>query len=405
MAKRGINVTFLADVRDFLRGAGKAEDALDDVSDALDDVARDGDKATQKLERDFRDLANSSERSFDQIARDAKQSFGKVRQSADTSLPAKGQSRASELGTEVGAEFGQNIGEGISSQATGIAGATDLALGTVGGLLPALGPVGAAVGVGALFVGSIVRGVSAAAAEQKARIAALVEQSLSGAVSKAEETGQSVALAYLRGQSSAFEQAEQIASLLGLDDTNAALARLGELARDSGVQVGDALLAVGGAGQAAVGAQAKVERQLLANLEAYRRLQRTAEDQVQTEGKVATETQRSLDALLLATEAGEDLLGYTRQNREAVALTVAAAQTLDQATRDQTAPAQKNAEYARQSADAAERQAAALGDTARYIEDARRAAASRDWAAWEQALRRGGTAAGTIRAELSEVPR
>lgn len=59
-----IKIDFLANVRDFVRGTGDAEEALDDVADSLDDMAadakkggRDAERAVERLEDGFRDAA------------------------------------------------------------------------------------------------------------------------------------------------------------------------------------------------------------------------------------------------------------------------------------------------------------------------------------------------------------
>ena len=66
MAK-GIRINFLADVRDFLRGTKDLEKELDDVADSLDDLARNGDDATEKLERSFKDLARETRKAGDDM--------------------------------------------------------------------------------------------------------------------------------------------------------------------------------------------------------------------------------------------------------------------------------------------------------------------------------------------------
>lgn len=66
MAK-GISINFLADVKDFLKGTKNVEDSLDDVSSSLDDVVKDGTKATDKLETGFRDLAKQAKASGSDI--------------------------------------------------------------------------------------------------------------------------------------------------------------------------------------------------------------------------------------------------------------------------------------------------------------------------------------------------
>jgi hypothetical protein len=66
MAK-GISINFLADVRDFLKGTKNVEDELDDVADSLDDVAKEGEQANEKLEDSFRELAKASKKAGDDI--------------------------------------------------------------------------------------------------------------------------------------------------------------------------------------------------------------------------------------------------------------------------------------------------------------------------------------------------
>ena len=55
MASKGIVINFLSDVRDFLRGTGDVEEALDDVVDSLEDVSKEGDQAAEKLADSFKD--------------------------------------------------------------------------------------------------------------------------------------------------------------------------------------------------------------------------------------------------------------------------------------------------------------------------------------------------------------
>ena len=66
MAGKGISINFLANVREFLRGTEQVEGALDEVADSLDGMAADGDDATEKLERSFRDLTKTATKEADQ---------------------------------------------------------------------------------------------------------------------------------------------------------------------------------------------------------------------------------------------------------------------------------------------------------------------------------------------------
>lgn len=68
----GINIPFLSDVRDFLRGTKNVEGALDDVADALDDVGTDAKTAGRDLDRGLgdgaKDAAKSADRALDNVS-------------------------------------------------------------------------------------------------------------------------------------------------------------------------------------------------------------------------------------------------------------------------------------------------------------------------------------------------
>lgn len=57
-----LELTMLANVKDVQRGAKDVEASLEQVADSLDDVAKDGDKATERLEASFKELADSAKR-------------------------------------------------------------------------------------------------------------------------------------------------------------------------------------------------------------------------------------------------------------------------------------------------------------------------------------------------------
>lgn len=95
MAK-GISINFLADVRDFLKGTKNVEDELDDVADSLDDVAREGDQATEKLEDGFRDLAKATKKAGDDVGDNMKKGFKKAEDGSDA-LKENAQSNAKEV--------------------------------------------------------------------------------------------------------------------------------------------------------------------------------------------------------------------------------------------------------------------------------------------------------------------
>lgn len=100
MAK-GISINFLADVKDFLRGTTNVEDSLDDVSDSLNEMAKDGDKATEDLTKSFRELQKEASRAGreagDGIGTNLKKGFKEASQGAED-LAENTKSNAKEVG-------------------------------------------------------------------------------------------------------------------------------------------------------------------------------------------------------------------------------------------------------------------------------------------------------------------
>lgn len=95
MASKGIVINFLSDVRDFLRGTGDVEEALDDVVDSLEDVSKEGDQAAEKLADSFKDnmkeVSRAAREAGDGIGSDlnrgtkrAKEGLGELRDEANS---------------------------------------------------------------------------------------------------------------------------------------------------------------------------------------------------------------------------------------------------------------------------------------------------------------------------------
>jgi hypothetical protein len=153
MAK-GIRINFLSDVKDFLRGTKDVEKELDEVADSLDDVAKDGDKATEKLEKSFKDMAKEASKA----GKDAQDGLGKGFKGAAA--------HGGEAAQEIKDEFKSNLSEVTSSFDGSVESMGDLVQGTLGGLVGSLGPLGIAVGAaGALGVGVLIAKITEAAEE------------------------------------------------------------------------------------------------------------------------------------------------------------------------------------------------------------------------------------------------
>jgi polyhydroxyalkanoate synthesis regulator phasin len=125
MAGRGIVIDFLANVRDYLKGAGDVEESFDRVAGALDDVARDGEQATERLEGSFEDLSRTikqeteqatehAEDSFRDLSRTASRETGQIGDDLETSMRSGARSARESL-KDVRSEAGQTARESAAS--------------------------------------------------------------------------------------------------------------------------------------------------------------------------------------------------------------------------------------------------------------------------------------------------
>lgn len=137
----GFKFTLLSDVRGFLKGTTDVEQALDDVADSLDDLARDteadADKAADALERKFRDA-------FDEVKTDAKDAGKKIGDEVED-----GTRRASEGVDDFKSEAKQSARESAASFSGEFEDVGDLVQETLANALGGFGPIGAAAGIAA----------------------------------------------------------------------------------------------------------------------------------------------------------------------------------------------------------------------------------------------------------------
>lgn len=168
---RPIKIELDAETTAAERGLGNTADALDDVSDALDNV----DKATRDTDRGLDDIADASrdaerglkdvEDAADDAARVLDRDLTKALKDAEDQAERTGKRvgddsergfrRASDATDEFKDEARQNFGEVASSFTGDMDSAADLVQGTLGGLAGSLaGPAGALAGVGAGVFGA-----------------------------------------------------------------------------------------------------------------------------------------------------------------------------------------------------------------------------------------------------------
>lgn len=183
---KGIEISFLSNVRDLLKGTTSVDEALDKVSDALDDVTRDGDKAAGKLERSFRDVSEEARDATRDIERtgDALEKAGRKGQGIDTDVRV-GTAGAGEAVREWGDEARANISETFSSFRGEAGDLVQVAQDTFGGVISNLGPLGMVAGA----AGAVGIGLLQAAMEDGQEAAEEYRQRVSDLTAEFIETG------------------------------------------------------------------------------------------------------------------------------------------------------------------------------------------------------------------------
>ena len=184
MAGRGINIDFISDVSKFLRGTRDISEALEDVADSLDDLARDADKAgekagkgiadgieggiddagdaTKKLERKFKDT-------FDEVKADSKKAGDDVGDNVK-----RGFKRAEQGAAEFKDEAKSTAREGAASFTGEFEDVADVIQETLANALAGFGPMGAVAGMAAAagigILVSVLQGSAEKAAEAKEKV-------------------------------------------------------------------------------------------------------------------------------------------------------------------------------------------------------------------------------------------
>lgn len=362
MARKGIVVDFVANVREFLRGTDDVERSLDDVADSLDDVAREGEDATRDLERDIKDLARDSERSFKEIARDARKSFDDVGDAGkrgfkkvEDSSESAGQvisDEARQSSAELGASFDGSF-ESIVDGFRDVSSAAGTELGGVAGY--ALG-FGTAIGIG--LITKIVEGIN----EGKERVRAGADALFGSITAAAEESGRSAARILTEGLLDEAAKQERLMDVLGVDNITDALVEVNRIAGAVGASSGDIYDALTGTAEDT----ARVLGQVETNVD-------------RLEGKARRGDARSAAAAEDAITAQNKLnkaAGYKADTEERAATAVRTqAQIEGQAIADKqesAALAERNAVAAEKAAAANERSAAAAKQARSYWRDIER---------------------------------
>lgn len=228
-----LKLDILANTRQFTGEMKQAGASVEDVSEALDDMARDGDKAGDKLERSFRD-----------IVQDAKKADKAVEKIGDTSK--KGFTKASGAGAEFKEESLANFSEVTSSFDGSMSSIGELAQGTLGGVAANIPGIGIAAGVAALGIGAITTELT----NMETRSKEIKDGIIGDFLEIGDALDQEAVNARVRdilGVDATRKEAELLADILDINVGQAALAMAGDF-ESAGVTVEDVMEGINNAG-------------------------------------------------------------------------------------------------------------------------------------------------------------
>lgn len=170
-----IKINFLANTRDAVRNVGDIGDALSDVSESLDDVARDAARSGSKISDAYSDAAKDGERAAERLERSFKDASDATARNGVSGPEkfAKTTKESAEEANESVRTFKDEAKSNLSEVASSFDGSTqsivDLFQGTLGGVVADLGPIGLAAGaLAAAGVGLIGAKIQQTEADQEA---------------------------------------------------------------------------------------------------------------------------------------------------------------------------------------------------------------------------------------------
>lgn len=236
-----IEINMLYNVSDVVRGAKDVDSAFDKVADSLDDLAKDAQRAGDKIEdglvdgakdgaRKADDQLEKLERGFKELADTAKRESKQAGDALDTNV-GKGMKSATGNVQEFRSEAVQNFSEVTSSFDGSMSSIVDLAQGTFGGLAAGIaGPIGLAAGGAAVAVG-------------------LIGAAIDGLGSSTEADQEKVgewAQSYIEAGSTILTSAQSTAKVLEIIQDPEKFKEAEEAAKDWGVTTATAIAALSG---------------------------------------------------------------------------------------------------------------------------------------------------------------
>lgn len=303
MAKE-LKIDLLADTRDFQRGVQDAEKELAQVSDALDDVARDGDSTARKLERSFDDVSDAARESGDEASSRLERSFKDIADSARKSGDDAGDGlkKGIDKGSDAAGEFADEAKSSAKESAASFSGefedVGDLIQEVAANAFAGFGPLGAAAGIAAAVGIGAITAALAAGGEQSDEM----KQKIADLGAEFIETGGIGE----RSMEGAIDALKEMATTTEEGETS--LAALRKLARESGSDFEDLAAAFIGSGEDATKAYEEA-------LETLTELQDAAANAPQEDPEKFRELSRQRDAQ----QEIVNLLEKTKDKTEAAA--------------------------------------------------------------------------------------
>lgn len=226
-----LKIDILANTRQLQQEMKKAGASVEDITDALDDVTKQGEKGTEKLESSFKELS-----------RQAKKTEADVKDVGD-----KGFKKATGAGAEFKDETLSNLSEVTSSFDGSMESIGELVQGTLGGVAANIPGIGLAAGAVAVGVGGITARFTELGEESKRIKGDIINDALEIGDALDKEAVDARVRDIL-GTENTMKQAQLLAEILEINVGQAALALAGDF-DSAGVSlqtVRDGLEAAGG---------------------------------------------------------------------------------------------------------------------------------------------------------------
>lgn len=298
----GLTLDILADSRQAQREVGDLGEALDKVGDSLNDVVKDSDKGTQRMERDFRDMAREVKRetkgAYDDVKRNSRDAFDSVSENVEGF-----KDEAIQNFSEVASSFDGDI----SSMADGVQGLT-------GGLASSLTPgIGIPVAILGAAAGAFLNAWVTAAEESKQRVDEMYQDMIASGQAFLSEDFISKALGDIIGDDGKRQKAIDDAKRLGLETSTVLRATAGDQAA-----LNELVTKVGSLREAEIDAIKKSNEPLDIQATKIDAINARYGEILETYTGITSETQKAIDQVNLYRDATGKAASADQQRYEAL---------------------------------------------------------------------------------------